>query len=120
MADDRYGGYGRRESWRERDSSIFSDEDDRWERGSDRWSSGRGRDRGGDDERGFFERAGDEVRSWFGDDEAERRRERDVRRDEVRSAFGGRDEERRFEGGRGGTSGIPGGYGFSSQPDSDW
>lgn len=34
-----------------------------------------------DDDRGFFERAGDEVRSWFGDEEAERRRERDARRD---------------------------------------
>jgi len=31
------------------------------------------------DERGFFERAGDEVRSWFGDAEAERRRMRDER-----------------------------------------
>jgi len=29
------------------------------------------------DERGFFDRAGDEIRSWFGDDEAERRREYD-------------------------------------------
>jgi len=28
----------------------------------------------GDENRGFFDRAGDEVRSWFGDDEAERRR----------------------------------------------
>lgn len=35
-----------------------------------------------DDDRGFFERAGDEVRSWFGDEEAERRRERDARRDQ--------------------------------------
>lgn len=34
------------------------------------------------DERGFFARAGDEVRSWFGDDEAERRREADMRYDE--------------------------------------
>ncbi|MCD2324034.1 DUF2171 domain-containing protein [Sphingomonas sp. IC-56] len=33
-------------------------------------------------DRGFFERAGDEVRSWFGDEEAERRRERDQRYDE--------------------------------------
>ena len=32
------------------------------------------------DERGFFERAGDEVASWFGDDEAERRRTEDARR----------------------------------------
>jgi hypothetical protein len=33
-----------------------------------------GRDRGSRDDRGFFERAGDEVASWFGDDNAERRR----------------------------------------------
>lgn len=31
------------------------------------------------DERGFFERAGDEISSWFGDDEAERRRRPDDR-----------------------------------------
>ena len=36
------------------------------------------------DDRGFFERAGDELRSWFGDDEAERRREIDARRDDAR------------------------------------
>jgi osmotically-inducible protein OsmY len=30
------------------------------------------------DDRGFFERAGDEVRSWFGDEDAERRRDRDA------------------------------------------
>lgn len=34
------------------------------------------------DERGFIARAGDEVRSWFGDEEAERRREADARQDE--------------------------------------
>ncbi len=54
--------------------------------GQDRY----GRDRSGsesfgrgsrdyNEERGFFERAGDEVRSWFGDDDAERRRDRDMR-----------------------------------------
>jgi hypothetical protein len=32
-----------------------------------------------DNDRGFLDRAGDEVRSWFGDDDAERRRERDGR-----------------------------------------
>ncbi|HZH11647.1 MAG TPA: BON domain-containing protein [Microvirga sp.] len=31
------------------------------------------------EDRGFFERAGDEMRSWFGDDDAERRREQDMR-----------------------------------------
>lgn len=34
------------------------------------------------DDRGFIARAGDEVRSWFGDEEAERRREMDSRYDE--------------------------------------
>ena len=36
------------------------------------------------DDRGFFDRAGDEVRSWFGDDEAARRREYDARYDDQR------------------------------------
>ena len=34
-------------------------------------------DRGQRGDRGFMERAGDEVRSWFGDDDAERRRQMD-------------------------------------------
>lgn len=34
------------------------------------------------DDRGFMERAGDEVRSWFGDEDASRRRELDQRYDE--------------------------------------
>ena len=36
-------------------------------------------DASGDGDRGFFERAGDEVASWFGDDDAARRREQDHR-----------------------------------------
>ena len=50
-----------------------------------RWSSDRYENRGGGgdrDERGFFERAGDEVASWFGDEDAERRRREDRMRDE--------------------------------------
>lgn len=39
---------------------------------------------GSHDDRGFLARAGDEVRSWFGDEEAERRREYDMRQDEER------------------------------------
>jgi hypothetical protein len=38
--------------------------------------------RGERDERGFFERAGDQVRSWFGDEESERGRGRDPDREE--------------------------------------
>ena len=37
---------------------------------------------GYDEDRGFLERAGDEVRAWFGDEEAERRRELDQRYDD--------------------------------------
>ena len=57
------------------------------------------RDSSGD--RGFFERAGDEISSWFGDDEAERRREIDERsgggrfdqgRDDGRRPYGSQDE----------------------------
>lgn len=51
-------------------------------RDDDRWRSGRGEDRG------FVDRASDEVRSWFGDEEASRRRQRDEMRDY-------RDEQRR-------------------------
>lgn len=40
-------------------------------------SSGQGGYRGSED-RGFFERAGDEVSSWFGDEDAQRRRENDA------------------------------------------
>ncbi|TVV72557.1 DUF2171 domain-containing protein [Sphingomonas solaris] len=51
------------------------------------------------DDRGFFDRAGDEVRSWFGDEEAERRRRYDERyadREPERDRSGtGRDSYRR-------------------------
>jgi hypothetical protein len=63
------------------------DGNDRDERS--RWSDDRfDRDRG---DRGFWDRAGDEVASWFGDEEAERRRREDARRDE---RHGGRSGER--------------------------
>jgi hypothetical protein len=64
------------------------DERSRWpegrqpERSSDHgrgWGSG---DRGGRDERGFWDRASDEVASWFGDDDAERRRRQDQMRED--------------------------------------
>ena len=61
------------------------------QRPGDRWTQhdrGQNRDYGREpqgydyDDRGFLARAGDEVRSWFGDDDAERRRELDQRYDE--------------------------------------
>jgi len=94
-----YGGYGgtdRNRSFGERDR----DDDDRARSYGDYGASGGGsayrdyrgerfNDRPGDreartyddDDRGFFDRAGDEVRSWFGDEEAERRRREDQRND---------------------------------------
>ncbi len=42
-----------------------------------------------DHDRGFFDKAGDEVASWFGDDEAERRREMDYRRQQDHHASRG-------------------------------
>jgi CBS domain-containing protein len=45
-------------------------------------------ERGNYEDRGLIERAGDEVRSWFGDEEAERRRRTDYRRDLQRDREG--------------------------------
>jgi osmotically-inducible protein OsmY len=77
-----------------------------------------------DRDRGFAQRAGDEVRSWFGDDEAARRRQLDERHDRVlnygRSAYDG---ERGRDYGRergfgspdyGGESRSYGSYGYES------
>lgn len=50
------------------------------------------------EDRGFFNRAGDEVRSWFGDEEAERRRRYDERYDEVYGTDWDRDERPRYYG----------------------
>ncbi|MFL6789385.1 MAG: DUF2171 domain-containing protein [Sphingomicrobium sp.] len=67
MAYDRFES---RRGWREPRSRTGRD-----------YGETRGFDRDDDDrgDRGFFERAGDEVASWFGDEEAERRRREDDR-----------------------------------------
>lgn len=52
-------------------------------------------DRSSRDERGFLDRARDEVSSWFGDDDHERSRERDERQDGGR--FGSDRDDGRFE-----------------------
>lgn len=72
MAYDRYENRRDRD-WRGNDHDRSSY--DRSSMSSDR----SGYDRGRRDERGFWERAGDEVASWFGDDDAERRRDHDER-----------------------------------------
>ncbi|WP_114783178.1 SWFGD domain-containing protein [Botryobacter ruber] len=71
-------------------------------------------------DRGFFDRAGDEVKSWFGDEDAERRRRMDEMRD--------RQEDRDYNNYRrtGSTSfgntysGPPYSYGSSSRRDYEW
>jgi hypothetical protein len=87
------------------------DERSRWS--SDRSDQWRGDNRGHRDERGFWDRASDEVASWFGDDDAERRRRQDARRDE---RMGGRD---RWQGRDYGRSGEHSAFGRGWGSDSD-
>ena len=85
------------------DRSDPRDQQSRWrdERNSGRWE---GRDprggRGNPDDRGSFDRASDEVASWFGDDEAERRRREDHMRDQ-RDEARGSSSDRSFDRDRG-------------------
>lgn len=102
-----YGSGGSARDWRDvvgedrgRGGPVFDSGDDpsrdwgypRYGSGSssdyerDRYGSGHfGRgSRDYSEDRGFFERAGDEVRSWFGDSAAERRREMDSQTGEYR------------------------------------
>jgi osmotically-inducible protein OsmY len=68
--------------------------DDRYREGSHGHRGERGFGR---EDRGFFERAGDEVRSWFGHDEAEHRRHQDeerARRERMSSERGWTPSER--------------------------
>ena len=69
-----YDRFENRRSWRE-PRSRFADQGNRFEGRERGWD----RDSDGDDDRGFFDRAGDEIASWFGDEEAERRRREDYR-----------------------------------------
>lgn len=109
MAYDRYddgrGNYGRWSGGSSGSRYSYGPEPDRGRFGRDRFDYGpndryrfsvhrddhrdRFRDYDRDHERGFFDRAGDEVRSWFGDEEAERRRERDAIEDERNYRHGG-------------------------------
>jgi hypothetical protein len=100
----RYGDDMNRDRWRD---------DDR-ERSS--WRSG-GNER--EDERGFFERAGEEIRSWFSDDD-DRGPGRDYERDRSSGWSGsGSSWDRDRNEGRGGMSRRPGG-GWSSSPNRDF
>ena len=84
--DDRY----RRDYDDEGFQSRYRDDDDYSRRSyrSSRYNNDR------DHDRGMFQRGADEVKSWFGDDEAEMRRRRDERRDPDTWHAGGRDDDR--------------------------
>ena len=106
-SSDRSHGEGR---WRDRDDDLRP--------------QGRGGyredDRRGDDERGFFERARDEVRSLFGDDEAERRRDIDERRWQRERGMSGRDMSGRDISGRGNDYGERTAGGWGNQTAESW
>jgi hypothetical protein len=74
-----YDRYDPRDRSRDERSRWSDDSSQRW--GSGDWRGERG-GRDNPDDRGFFDRASDEVASWFGDDEAERRRREDQMRDQ--------------------------------------
>lgn len=85
MSDrDRYRGYG--------SPSGRYYENREYDRGYGR-DQGDWRSNSRDDNRGFFERAGDEIRSWFSDDDYRRDQERD------RSRYGERDRSFGYGGG---------------------
>jgi hypothetical protein len=95
----RFEDYGRN---KHADDDRYNDPDQRYEnrsrggqQGYGQQNQGYGRQPQGYDyeDRGFLQRAGDEVRSWFGDEDAERRREMDSRFDERYS--GDRDDDYR-------------------------
>jgi osmotically-inducible protein OsmY len=73
------GRYGAQPSRYRRDGGFQQGRGDQRQQGYGRQPQGYDYD-----DRGFFDRAGDEVRSWFGDDEANRRRDADARNDEQR------------------------------------
>ena len=80
-----FGSHAHADDDNYRDRDRYQDRDRQPQRGYDPSSQqGYGRQPQGYDyeDRGFFARAGDEVRSWFGDEDAERRREYDSRMDE--------------------------------------
>jgi hypothetical protein len=98
--DDRsrdYGSYGGASGSRDYRGERFNDRGGRQDRDYGRNPSGYDYQ-----DRGFFDRAGDEVRSWFGDEEAERRRRLDERYDD---RYGWNDRESRPSQGAGGYGG---------------
>ena len=104
--DDRHGG----ERWRDRDQNWHRDREQG--RGSHNYGGG-----GGGNDRGFIDRAGDELRSWFGDDDAQRRREMDQRRWEQEQRMSGRRDN---DSGPGTLGGGGFGTGWGNQAAESW
>lgn len=108
MAYDRYDTRGaprdERSRWRDDDRSSNRD-----------WRS-EGRSERGGNERGFFERAGDEIASWFGDEDAERRRHQDQSRDDPRGSSGSNERDYR----RSPDQGRDRGAMFGRDDERDW
>ena len=90
-------------------------------RDRDRDSGRYGRPSGYDyEDRGFFDRAGDEVKSWFGDEDAERRRRLDELEYERRYGRGGRWSSAYDDNPRGGYSSYGGGGYSGDRPSSSY
>lgn len=81
--DQTAGAYGSQRGGPNYSGGMGADDDRFYGHSSYRTTSGGQYSRGGlgarDEDRGFFSRAGDEIASWFGSEEAERRREADAR-----------------------------------------
>jgi len=95
-----YDRYDTRDAPRD-ERSRWSDDDSRRSdpnraRSSSDWRSGNR-----PDDRGFWDRASDEVASWFGDDDAERRRREDQMRDRREQGWSGRSQDRNYDRGYG-------------------
>lgn len=94
-------GYGMQGRGYGSDRQRFGDQGERDARyGNDRFRGDRSQQRDRLDydaaDRGFLARAGDEVRSWFGDEDAERRRERDQRYDEQMARYDDRHSDHAY------------------------
>ena len=76
-------------------------EHSRWSEDRNREHGWRSDERSNRDDRGFFERAGDEISSWFGDEDAERRRREDRMREEREGGSREHDRERGWDQDRG-------------------
>jgi hypothetical protein len=127
ISGDGRGGGG--DHWREREQNWHRDRDRDRDHGREQGRSGGGAYRGGgsDDDRGFFDRAGDELRSWFGDDDAQRRREADQRRWEQEQLMTGRRDNDygrgEYRGGNDGPGALGGGgfgAGWGNQRGESW